>query len=310
SRRDPAALISRDKTDRAAICSAARMTDRPGDKATRAHKDVGAEQDEQRRREFMHAMLADLRALERMLRESRFETGAQRIGAEQEMFLVDRHWAPARASLQVLERLGDPHYTTELGQFQLEANADPQVFTGDGLSQMEKQLTTLVDKARAAANELGMHAVLMGILPTIRKQDLGMDSMVPSPRYRALNKAVSDMRGGEFEFSINGTDELIISHDTVMLEACNSSFQVHFQVTPQEFARMYNIAQLLAAPMVAIASNSPLLFGRRLWAETRIALFRQAVDTRTHTHHLRESEARVSFGTRWVRDSVLEIYQE
>jgi CBS domain-containing protein len=286
--------------------------DRPdkGDKATRAHKDVGAEQDEQKRREFMHAMLADLRALDRMLREGRFDTGPRRIGAEQEMFLIDRHWAPARASLQMLEKLGDPHFTTELGLFQLEANADPQMFSGDGLSRMERQLDELLARARTVAAELGLAPVLMGILPTLRKADLGLDGMVPSPRYRALNKAMADMRGGAFEFSINGTDELIIRHDSVMLEACNASFQVHLQVTPAEFPRMYNLAQVLAGPMVAIAANSPLLFGRRLWAETRIALFRQAVDTRSHSHHLRESEARVSFGTRWVRDSVLEIYQE
>jgi len=279
-------------------------------KATRAHKDVGAAQDEQKRREFMHAMLGDLRALDRMLREGQFDAGPRRIGAEQEMFLIDRHWAPARASLQMIEKLADPHYTTELGLFQLEANADPQLFTGDGLSKMETQLSDLVARARAVARQLGLAPVLMGILPTLRMSDLGLDSMVPSPRYLALNKAMADLRGGAFEFSINGTEELIVQHDSVMLEACNASFQVHLQVTPAEFPRMYNIAQVLAAPMVAIAANSPLLFGRRLWAETRIALFRQAVDTRSHTHHLRESEARVSFGTRWVRESVLEIYQE
>src|SRR4051812_23152348 len=232
------------------------------DRTTRSHKDVGAEHDEQKRREFMHAILADLRALDRMLREDRFETGPRRIGAEQEMFLIDRHWAPARASLQMLEKLADPHYTTELGQFQLEANADPQLFSGDGLSRMENQLTELVAKARVAAAELGLAPVLMGILPTLRKSDLGLDSMVPSPRYRALNKAMADLRGGAFEFSINGTEELIVQHDSVMLEACNASFQVHLQVTPAEFPRMYNLAQVLAAPMVAISANSPLLFGR------------------------------------------------
>src|SRR5258708_32053794 len=109
--------------------------------------------------------------------------------------------------------------------------------------------------------------------------------MVPSTPYRALKPAMFELRGGAFEFAISGTDELNIEHDTVMLEACNSSFQVHLQVTPAEFARMYNIAQVLAAPMVALSSNSPLLFGRRLWAETRIALFRQAAETRRHPHH-------------------------
>lgn len=276
---------------------------------TRSHKEIEGEQDAKRKRELTHAMLADLRALERMLREGRFETGIRRIGAEQEMFLIDKTWSPAKGALEMLPRLGDPHFTTELGQFQLEANCDPQVFTGDGISRMEKQLEELVTKARRAATELGLQAVLAGILPTMRKKDLGMDNMVPSPRYKALAKAFIELRGSSFEFSINGLDELILEHDSVMVEACNSSFQVHYQVEPQEFARMYNIAQLLAGPMVALSANSPLLFGRRLWAETRIALFRQAVDTRSH-HHLRSAEARVSFGTRWVKDSVLEIYQE
>src|SRR5262249_56378485 len=173
--------------------------------------------------------------------------------------------------------------------------------------EMHAELDALVDKARAAAGALGMNVVLMGILPTLRKADLGLDSMVPSPRYRALNKVVTEMRGGKFEFSIKGLDELIIDHDSVILEACNSRFQVHLQVAPDEFARLYNIAQVLAGPIMAIAVNSPIVFGRRLWAETRIALFRQAVDTRSHTHHMRETEARVSFGTRWVQRSVVEI---
>ena len=277
---------------------------------TRSHKQVDVEQDAQKRREFMHAILADLRALERMLAEGRFETGIRRVGAEQEIFLLDDRYFPARGVLQMLEKLKDPHFTTELGQFQLEANCDPQAFAGNGLALLEKQLEELMDKTRPIAAELGMRAVLMGILPTIRKEDLSLEGMVPSPRYLAINQAMFELRGGAFDFSIKGLDELIIQHDSVMVEACNSSFQVHLQVDPSEFARMYNLAQLLAAPMVALSCNSPLLFGKRLWAETRIALFKQAVDTRSHTHHLRESEARVNFGTRWVKDSVLEIYQE
>ncbi|MEZ4359257.1 MAG: CBS domain-containing protein [Kofleriaceae bacterium] len=277
---------------------------------TRTHKEIGGGQDAKRRREFTHAVLKDLRALERMLSDGLFEIGARRIGAEQEMFLVDATWSPAKAALPMLARLDDAHFTTELGQFQLEANCDPQDFTGDGISRMEKQLNFLIGNARKAATDLGFQVVLAGILPTMRKVDLSLDNMVPSPRYLALNKALNDLRGGSFEFSIAGLDELSIEHDSVMVEACNSSFQVHYQVEPAEFARMYNIAQVLAGPIMAISANSPLLFGRRLWAETRIALFRQAVDTRGPTNHLRDSEARVSFGTRWVKSSVLEVYQE
>ncbi len=276
---------------------------------TRSHKELDGELDAERRREFMHAILADVRAVERMIAEGKFESGIRRIGAEQEMFLIDQQWVPARGALKMLELLKDDHFTTELGMFQLEANCDPQVFTGAGLAKMHAQLDDLVARARAAANQIDMDVVLMGILPTMRKSDLALDSMVPSPRYMTLNRILTELRGGSFEFSIKGLDELIIEHDSVMLEACNSSFQVHLQVHPSEFARVYNLAQVLAGPVMSISANSPLLFGRRLWAETRIALFRQAVDTR-HTHHLRETEARVSFGTRWVKESVVELFKE
>ena len=277
---------------------------------TRAHKEVEENKDAAKHRDFMRAVLLDLQALERMLEEERFEKGVRRIGAEQEMFLIDPTWAPARGALKMLDKLADPHFTTELGLFQLEANCDPQLLAGDGITKMRAQLDELMDKARRAASELDMNVVLMGILPTMRKEDLGLDSMVPSPRYLSLNKIVTELRGGKFGFSIKGLDELIIEHDSVMLEACNSSFQVHLQVEPKEFARLYNLAQVFAGPLMAISANSPIVFGRRLWAETRIALFRQAVDTRSHTHHMRETEARVSFGTRWVQKSIVEIYQE
>ena len=278
--------------------------------STREHKELHEAGDASKHREFMSALLNDIKALERMLEEGTFESGVRRIGVEQEMFIVDRSWRPTKGVLPILQRLADPHYTTELGQFQLEANCDPQLLTGDGIGRMHAQLDDLVDNARRVAQELDMNIVLMGILPTMRKSDLGLDNMVPSERYMALNKVVTELRGGKFRMSIKGLDELIIEHDSVMLEACNSSFQVHLQVGPDEFARMYNIAQVLAGPLMAVSANSPLAFGRRLWAETRVALFRYSVDTRNHERLKRETEARVSFGTRWVKSSVAEIYKE
>jgi CBS domain-containing protein/gamma-glutamylcysteine synthetase len=278
---------------------------------TREHKEVDGKLEGERQREFMAAILDDVRALEYMLDHNLFESNVRRVGAEQEMFLVDEAWRPARGVLQVLERLnGDPHYTTELGQFQLEVNCAPQILGGDGLGLLHDQLDQLVEKARKAAGELGMAVVLMGILPTMQKGDLGLDAMVPSARYMQLNKIVTALRGGKFEVAIKGLDELVLDHDSVMVEACNSSFQVHLQVAPDEFARMYNLAQVLAGPLMAVSANSPIVFNRRLWAETRIALFRQAVDTRKNKSLYRETEARVSFGTRWVRKSIVEIFRE
>ena len=263
---------------------------------------------EQRRR-FTRALLADLRALEHMLEKGQIEEGVQRIGAEQEMFLIDRTWHPVNGVLKALERIQDPHFTTELGLFQLEMNLDPHPFTGDCLGRTERQMIELLAKAHRALNEDDSTMVLVGILPTLRKSDLGLDSMVPVPRYRALNDAMTALRGGPYDFFIKGVDELRVQHDSVMLEACNSSFQVHLQVGAERFAALYNLAQVLAGPTLAAATNSPLLFGRKLWAETRIALFQQAVDTRRNVAG-RTSQPRVTFGDRWVKESVIELFKD
>ncbi|GAB4224479.1 MAG: glutamate-cysteine ligase family protein [Acidobacteriota bacterium] len=263
------------------------------------------------RRAFMRGLLDDLEALGRMIDAGMIESGVRRIGAEQELFLVDRSWRPAPRALELLDALDDPHFTTELALFNLEANLDPLELTGDALARLEASLGGLVERAGRAAERLGVRCLMTGILPTLRKSDLGYDNMTPRPRYRALDRAIRRLRGGQpFEFRIRGVDELIVRHDSVMVEACNCSFQVHFQVGAQEFARLYNFAQAVAGPVLAAATNSPLLFGRRLWRETRIATFQQAVDTRSTSQHLRDLRPRVSFGRAWVERSVLELFQE
>lgn len=258
----------------------------------------------------MKAILADVHALQRMLDEDRFESGIRRIGAEQEMFLVDKTGRPWNGSAQMLEALSDRQFTNELAQFNLEANAAPQVFGGKCLSAMEQEIAALVVKARGAAERLGKGIVLTGILPTLRQSDLGLDSMVQNPRFLALNSAMTQLRGGTFHFRIKGVDELELTHDNVMLESCNTSFQVHFQVGPKEFASLYNLAQAITAPVLAACTNSPLLLGKRLWRETRVALFQQSVDARSSAHQLRGRRPRVSFGDNWIKDSVLEIFRE
>jgi CBS domain-containing protein len=150
----------------------------------------------------------------------------------------------------------------------------------------------------------------VGILPTLAQTDLGLDAMAPLPRYRELNDLLTTLAGGSFRTLIKGLDELQVSHDNVLLEACATSFQAHFQVGPEEFPRLYNLAQVVSAPVLAGAGNAPILLGHRLWHETRIALFEQSLDTRSEAHKARGIRQRVSFGDRWVRASVLEIFRE
>ncbi len=273
--------------------------------------DVPDRADDRQLRAFMRALLEDVQALERMLAEGRFETGVRRIGAEQEVFLVDeRTLRAAPVAPAVIEDLDHDQVTTELASFNLEINASPRVLGGGCLSDLEAEIRSLVDRVDEVARERRARAVLTGILPTLTRGDLTLENMAPVPRYRALNRAVMELRGGDIHVRIKGLDEIEIHHDNVMLEACNTSFQVHFQVDPDEFARLYNVAQAVTAPVLAAAVNSPLLLGQRLWHETRVALFQQAVDARSATVTARGARPRVHFGDAWVRESVLEIVRE
>jgi len=272
-------------------------------------KNIRIELESAELRVFTQALLRDVRALDQLLHANQIESGVRRIGLEQELFLVDDMWRPAPVAVEVLERIKDPRVTTEIGRFNLEFNLEPLLFGGNCLRLMENRLNELLEKVRHTVRDLGAEVILIGILPTLRKSDLTLDNMVPADRYYALNDALTRLRGGAYDLRIKGTDELRVTHDSVMLEAANASFQVHFQVGPEEFARLYNIAMAVTGPVLAAAVNSPLMLGRRLWAETRIAVFQQSVDTRNPISEVRDVPARVSFGREWVDESVIEIFK-
>ena len=266
-------------------------------------------QDDSQDRAFSRSLVRDLRALERMLGEGLIERGVHRVGAEQELFIVDQDWRPADLAIHLLEEIDDPRYTTELALFNLEINVPPLELAPRLFSTLEERLTSLIDRARDAAAKHQARLLLTGILPTLAPSDLTLARTTPKPRYFALNDTIMAMAGGRVLMRARGIDELRIEHDSVMLEACNTSFQLHWQVDAEEFARVYNIAQTIVAPVLAAAVNSPLLFGKRLWAETRIAVFQQAMDTRASSGS-RELRARVHFGDRWVRESIVEIFED
>lgn len=260
--------------------------------------------------QFLKYLLRDVRAMDKMLKEGWFEIDNIRIGSEQEICLTDKQSRPFPISMELLDRLGNKSFTTELAKFNLESNQDPLLFEGKCLSKLEGQILQQIELVRETIRELNGDVALVGVLPTIRKSDLDIKNLTPLPRYRALCDAINKLRGEEYDLRIQGTDELLMKFDTPLLEACNTGFQVHLQVNSDEFVNKYNIAQAITGPVLAAAVNSPLLFGKRLWSETRIALFHQSVDTRKVGDHLRDSSPRVTFGNDWLKESILEIYRE
>jgi len=262
---------------------------------------------------FLKSLMKDIRAMKYMLENDWFEQGITRIGAEQEMVIIDKNTRrPRIIAPEVLEQAGAyPWLGGELARFNLESNLPPLEFTGNCFSSMHEELRYHIKTVNSLLEAYGAEVLLTGILPTLQKQDLKIENLTPKDRYYALIDSINrELKGNVYELRLSGIDELMIRHDSPLLEACNTSFQVHLQVSPQDFARMYNYALALTGPVLAISANSSLVFGRRLWHENRIALFQQSIDTRSSHDHLREKSPRVSFGQDWAHHSIMDIYRE
>ncbi|GAB1691313.1 glutamate--cysteine ligase [Krasilnikovia sp. M28-CT-15] len=261
------------------------------------------------RARYRQKIRRSLDVLASMLRESRFEFERPLTGLEIELNLIDEHCDPAMRNAEVLGAIADPDYQTELGQFNIEINVPPRLLAGDGNTDLERGLRASLNNAEQHARSVGAHMVMIGILPTLRKEHLSMDSLSANPRYRLLNEQIFAARGEDLDIRIDGIDRLAVTTDTIAPEAACTSTQFHLQVSPGQFAAYWNAAQAIAGIQVALGANSPLLFGRELWRETRIPLFEQATDTRSEEIKAQGVRPRVWFGERWVT-SVFDLFEE
>lgn len=251
-----------------------------------------------------------LAALREVLAQPGFGVGPRSLGAELEMFLVDDQAQALPRNDRVRKRSKDARVTLEIGRFNMEVNATPTPLSGRPFTALMRELDELVATVRRAAAQEGARVAIIGILPTLVEAQLGPESLTDADRYRAINAGVLMGRGGApLYVRIEGEDALALDWDETTLMGASTSFQLHLRVDPADFARVYNAAQVATAPVLALAGNSPLFLGRRLWDETRIALFKQAADDRGMLP-VGWRSARVGFGHGWVRGGPLELFEE
>lgn len=257
------------------------------------------------RAEYARRLQVETQLLQQRLAEGGFSEQAAVGGFELEGWLTDRHLRPLPCNTAFLQALQHPLATTELAQFNIELNTPPRRLQGLALREFAQALQDLLAQANNAAASLDAQLVFIGILPTCVPSDFGLATMTASNRYHALNSEILKARHGRaLRLAIDGVESLRLQHANVMLEAATTSFQVHLQVPASRAHHFYNAAILVSAPLLAVAGNSPFLFGRSLWQETRIPLFEQAVDTG------RDYPARVSFGSGFADHSIAECFVE
>ncbi len=272
----------------------------------------GAAYTREQRRRYREKVRQCLDVFEQMLAESSFDVDQRLTGLEIELHLVDADFAPAMVNAAVLASIADPDYQTEIGQFNIELNVDPRPLAGDAVLELEQQLRASLNAAEAKAQLVGGHMVMIGILPTVMPEHFHTEWMSANARYAALNESIFHARGEDLLIDIVGdsSGERVTAYaDTIAPESACTSVQLHLQVSPGDFASSWNAAQALLGPQLAMGANSPYLFGRQLWAETRTELFLQATDTRAVELKNQGVRPRVFFGERWIT-SIFDLFEE
>ncbi|SDT73516.1 glutamate--cysteine ligase [Actinoplanes derwentensis] len=259
--------------------------------------------------QFRERVRRCLDVLSEMLRSEPFETADPSAGLEIEINLVDAEGGPVMRNIEILADLGDPRFQPELGRFNIELNVPPRRLAGTGLGDFEDEILDCLRAAAECAHKDESRLAMIGMLPTLTPEHLVLDSLTDNERFRALDAEIVGARGDDFRIDIQGTERLVISSDTIAPEGACTSAQFHLQVAPDDFARYWNASQAIAGVQLALGANAPFLYGRQLWAETRIPFFEQATDARPAEFSAQGVRPRVWFGDRWI-DSILDLYEE
>ncbi|PCI50949.1 MAG: hypothetical protein COB49_03280 [Alphaproteobacteria bacterium] len=239
-----------------------------------------------------------------------FGEGPITLGAEFETYIVDDKGDVAPINDQILSDVNDPQFQHELNKFKLEYNLSPVPARGAPFTKMQREADKALAKSSQAAALHNARIVPIGILPTLSIDNFQAENMTDIGRYHMLYKGLHKLRGEAFKVNINGDDPIQMESDHVTLEGANTPFQIHLRIEPEKFAESFNAAQLVTPLAIALSANSPILLGHRLWQETRVALFKQSIDSRLRGNVEWRQPSRVSFGHGWMRQSAYEPFAE
>ncbi|WDE05113.1 hypothetical protein SG34_028085 [Thalassomonas viridans] len=259
---------------------------------------------------FQQALYRQLAELKEILLQPSFGDGQLSLGAELEMYLVDDDAQVSLTNQLLLKELDDAQFQHELNQYNLELNLSSVPRQGKPFSALRREILSKTGHLEQVARGHGINIVPVGILPTLRAEHLNTAYMTDVPRYHCLSRHLYQQRGENFRVNINGEEPVSVNFADICSEGANTSFQVHLMTPKDSFVRVFNAAQLTSPLVTAIAGNSGIFLGKRLWDETRIALFKQSIDIRLTDAFQWQQPSRVNFGHGWVRSSPWELFAE
>ncbi len=259
---------------------------------------------------FQQKLFEQLEELKAIIAQPSFGKAPLKIGAELEMYLVDKNGDAMLNNQILLEKLNDKQFQPELNQYNLELNLSAVEQQGEPFSELLAELTHKTAALEKTAQSLQTLVIPIGILPTLKKSHLNTQCMTNIPRYSCLADHIYQQRGENFQVNINGDESLSVDFSDICAEGANTSFQVHLMTKPEQLVNTFNAAQLTSPLVTAIAGNSAIFLGNALWDETRIALFKQSLDVRLRDQSQWQQPTRVNFGFGWLRKSIWELFAE
>lgn len=259
---------------------------------------------------FYQKLEKETQLLNKMIKQNACSTRSPVAGFELEAWILNKNMQPSPINNSFLTSLNNPLAFAELAKFNIELNSTPTPLAGNVFSRMHNQLQSTWDSAYQHAESLQKKLMMIGTLPTLEQSDLVLANMSDLNRYRALNEQILKSRGKPIHLEIIGNEHLKLEHHDVMLESATTSLQVHIQLPLEMAHHFYNASIMVSAPIVALCANSPYLFGKDLWHESRIPLFEQAIETGGYAGASHGPIKRVSFGTDYARQSISECFNE
>ena len=213
------------------------------------------------RRKYRDKVQRSLDVLARMLREDLFEADPAQVGVEIELNLVDETGVPSMRNAAVLDAIADPAWATELGQFNLEINVPPRPLAGRRWPNWKRRSGPASTRRTARPGTRAAAWSWSASCPRWASRTCTRAPCPPTTRYKVLNEQIFAARGEDLRIAIDGAEQLLTHAGSITPEAACTSVQLHVQVSPDQFANYWNAAQAIAGAQVALAANSPYLFG-------------------------------------------------
>jgi hypothetical protein len=232
------------------------------------------------------------------------------LGAELELYLINNETQVSPVNIELLEMLKDEQFQTELNKYNLELNLLPVKAAGTPFSKLTKEMLVKFNRLWKVASEIDTRPLAIGVLPTLRQEDLHQHNMTDLGRYRVLGRELLKQRGEAFHIKIDGEESVDFKTSEVCVEGANTSFQVHLMTEKDKFVNTFNAAQLTLPLALGISANSGVFLGKCLWDESRVVLFKQSTDNRMPDSSGWRQPSRVTFGHGWLRKSGWELFAE